>query len=86
MPSEKRLQDWDLFSLEKRTGDGEAIGGHSSAQHKDSREQGDIRAKDIPPEYKKENVHHEGVEASQQGPSELVAGVLRHFPNLTGEI
>lgn len=57
-------------------GDGENVAGHSGAQRKDSKEQADMRAGEIPPGHKKRNVHHKGGEALQQGANKLVGTFL----------
>lgn len=60
-------------------GDGEDTTECSSAQGKDSKQQGDIRAGKNPREHRKTNVHHKS-EALQQGP-ESCGDLFRHFQN-----
>ena len=60
-------------------GDGENVAGRSGAQRKDSKQQADMRAGEIPPGHKKKNVHRNGGEALQQGADKLVGMFLDLF-------
>lgn len=77
----RREEDRDLNTLYSGLvgSDGEDVVERSSAQRKDSKQQGDMRAGEIPPGHMKRKVHHRGGEALQQGPSELMGMFLDIF-------